>query len=401
MPSKSTKIAAEYIVLHSINHIKMTIPLIVYLDTQDYSKLYSDNSQQIQDVLRYLRDRVDSGDILIPNSYFIIAELLTSFTGEFRDDRLQRVAILKRLCGSNAFRFIDAEMSPENALSKDGYWYPKFDPWEYLKNGMSEQVTMLLNALPSRVTAKIDRRNPWPTLFKFVPQLEASISQGAKSLPVPKSFSESHLLVRYLKGEISEVVMRAETETMLTDLDVFFSFWFENEMNKNVSILHELIRTAGNPYLKLANDFISVSQKARDHLDLVNKLSRELGSASKNFKEEIRSAKNTLGDFQRLDIDFVKSFIPDKSMLDKLPKHFGDTILKYAIGVMKEGRKVHESDTGDLMHACYLPYCDIWRGDVKFSNLLIGQQVEGYQKIVRTLPELPAAIENRLRENSV
>jgi hypothetical protein len=220
----------------------MTKPLIVYLDTQDYSRLYSDQSVEMQSVYQYLCAKVDSGEILIPYSYFVIAEFLTSFSGEFRADRLKRVAILKRLCNRSAFIFINAALSSENVLSFDSHWYPDIDAWGYLKQGINEQVKSLLRSLPPSKSALVDRSNPWPALFRFFPQLPSSISQGAKLLPVPKSFSESHLLVRHLKGQVSEATMRAETEKMLADLDVFFSFWFENDMNKNVGFLHEMIR---------------------------------------------------------------------------------------------------------------------------------------------------------------
>ncbi|WP_439557270.1 hypothetical protein [Dyadobacter sp.] len=372
-------------------------PLVVYLDTHDYSKLYSDKSAEMQNIANYLFDKVDSGEIIIPYSYFIVAELLTAFTEEYRTDRLQRVGILKRLCGSNTFRFIDADSFMEGTLSDSGNWYPKFEAWEYLKKGLDEQTEHLLNSLPIGLSMKIDKKNPWPQLFRIAPQLISSISQVAKLLPVPKSFCDSHLLVRYLKGEVSEAFMRQETATILTDLNLFFTFWFENEMNKNVSLLHELIRTAGNPYLNLANDLVALSQEANNRLDQINALAQADFIAVKSLKKELKVVRSTLNNFQKLDIDFVKSFIPDKSIFDRLPQDFGDTILKYAIGVAKGPRKTIESDTGDLMHACYIPFCDVWRGDVKFCNLLIGQKVNGYQKIVRYLPDLPGVIENRLR----
>lgn len=375
----------------------MTKPLVVYLDTQDYSRLYSDGSNEIRFIFNYLCEKVDSGEIIIPYSYFIIAELLTSFTEEYRSDRLQRVAIIKRLCGCNTFRFIDADSFMGNALSDSGNWYPQFEAWEHLKRGLDEQTQHLLKSLPVGVSMKIDKRNPWPQLFRIAPQLISSISHVAKLLPVPKSFSDSHLLVRYLKGEVSEAFMKQETATILTDLNLFFTFWFENDMNKNVSLLHELIRTAGNPYLKLANDLIALSREASNRLDQINNLAQADTPAVKSLKKELKVVRSTLNNFQKLDIDFVKSFIPDESIFDRLPRDFGDTILKYAIGIAKGQRKTTESDTGDLMHACYIPFCDIWRGDVKFCNLLIGQQVNGYQKIVRYLPDLPGVIENRLR----
>jgi hypothetical protein len=156
------------------------------------------------------------------------------------------------------------------------------------------------------------------------------------------------------------------------------------------------IRAAGEPYIKLTNDFIALSHKAKAHLDTINALSQSSINFSHAVKDEIKVARTALNNFQRLDIEFVKSFLPDNSFLDKLPRHFGDTILKYATGVARDGRRVQDSDTGDLMHSCYLPYCDIWRGDVKFSNLLIAQRVEGYEKIVKLLTELPSSIEIKL-----
>jgi len=221
----------------------MTKPLIVYLDTQDYSNLYDIKSDEMQEIYNYLCDKVDKGDIVIPYSYFIIAELLTAFTDEFRDDRLLRVAIIKRLCGNNTFKFIDPGISLENVISENGQWYPKFDYWEQFKEGIEKEIDKFIESLPKKIAKKIDKKNPWPQLFKISPELAKSISKAASLLPVPKSFSESHLLVKYLKGEVEEKLIKSELEKVFSDLNIFFVLWFENKANTNVKLLHEIIRT--------------------------------------------------------------------------------------------------------------------------------------------------------------
>jgi len=155
-------------------------------------------------------------------------------------------------------------------------------------------------------------------------------------------------------------------------------------------------RTVGNPFLKLANDFIKTSQQAKNYLDLIQPILTTYDNLNIEAGKDMETVKNTLNNFQKLDLDFVKSFLPDKSILEKLPSHFINTILSYAIGNMRVNRKVQDSDTGDLMHACYLPFCDIWRGDISFCNILIAQKVDGYEKTVNRLSLLPTVIENKL-----
>jgi hypothetical protein len=42
----------------------------------------------------------------------------------------------------------------------------------------------------------------------------------------------------------------------------------------------------------------------------------------------------------------------------------------------------------------YLPHVDLWRGDKDFSNLLIKNRVNFYERVVPTLSELLDRIEN-------
>jgi hypothetical protein len=371
----------------------MAEPLIVYLDTQDYSNFYNIKDDNIRAVYDYLCNKVDKGEVIIPYSYFIIAEFITDFTEKFKEDRLKRIAIINRLCKKNTFKFLDINSLFDYPLSKDGHWYPKVDIWENIKIGIKEQEAELLKMLPKNISSELSHKNLWPQLFKLLPQLKVDILKAAKNLPVPKSFHESQLLIKYLNGEINDDIIREESEKILSDLNIFFTFWFENKSNNNVKFLHESIRLAGNSFIELAKSIIILCNNSKEYLDFINSF-----HLNKELKQDIYESKNILRKFQNLDLEFVKSFIPDILLSSKLPIHFIDTILLYAIGNMKANRKVQESDTGDLMHAFYLPYCDLWRGDIRFSNLLIDQKVDGHQKIVKHLTQLPNFIENRLTE---
>ena len=65
-------------------------------------------------------------------------------------------------------------------------------------------------------------------------------------------------------------------------------------------------------------------------------------------------------------------------------------------GLYQGGRAPKDSDGGDLFHAVHIPYCDLWRGDAYFADLVCRCMPDYRGKIVSKLTELPAAIEERV-----
>ena len=58
--------------------------------------------------------------------------------------------------------------------------------------------------------------------------------------------------------------------------------------------------------------------------------------------------------------------------------------------------EIKESDAGDILHATYLPYVDLYRTDGRFGALLSKVSIPGTVKVVPKLHQLPEAIEDRL-----
>ena len=82
------------------------MPRIIYLDTQDYIKLFNEpnagpNHQVLTDLLAY-RDR---GEIVLGFSFATILEFITRPDAANRRERVRRGQLIKDICGPNAFPY--------------------------------------------------------------------------------------------------------------------------------------------------------------------------------------------------------------------------------------------------------------------------------------------------------
>lgn len=58
----------------------------------------------------------------------------------------------------------------------------------------------------------------------------------------------------------------------------------------------------------------------------------------------------------------------------------------------RRGHRPERSSAGDMIHAWYLPHCDIWRGDRRFAHLLRTEVPEFADRIATRLSEVPAMV---------
>jgi hypothetical protein len=72
------------------------------------------------------------------------------------------------------------------------------------------------------------------------------------------------------------------------------------------------------------------------------------------------------------------------------------TLLEQTSGMHGSGHIPEHSAGGDLMHLIYLPHCDLWRGDRRFSNVVKGLSAVANTKVVARLTDLPERIERLL-----
>ncbi len=84
-----------------------------------------------------------------------------------------------------------------------------------------------------------------------------------------------------------------------------------------------------------------------------------------------------------------------------MPENFFDIQAAYINAKANPDEPMKDSDYVDMMHAMYIPYTDLWRGDKAFSHLLISQNLPLKERIVPRLTELPNRIEEKLRAHKV
>lgn len=98
-------------------------PLVIYLDTNDYSAFSSDQmNAKDAFVYDFLMRKLHEKEIVIGFSFQNLFELMQDFSPEHFQDRINRMNTIHKICGNNAFRF------PENldgdVFTNDGRWYP-------------------------------------------------------------------------------------------------------------------------------------------------------------------------------------------------------------------------------------------------------------------------------------
>ena len=100
-------------------------PVIVYLDTQDYIRLFNETdggpAHGILDQILAFRDR---GEITICYSWVIMLEFITRPTDEFREERIRRGQLVKEICGPNAFPYI-TELKHGVRFPNNGMWFSR------------------------------------------------------------------------------------------------------------------------------------------------------------------------------------------------------------------------------------------------------------------------------------
>jgi hypothetical protein len=104
-----------------------------------------------------------------------------------------------------------------------------------------------------------------------------------------------------------------------------------------------------------------------------------------------------LADFG-VDAELRAAALSDEALLRSVPfvRLWASLLPAYLLqhsGLQQSTRTARESDGGDMIHTLTLPYCDLWRGDAYFSDLVRQHAPPGSAEIVSRLEELPSAIE--------
>ena len=370
-------------------------PLRIYLDTSDYGVLYRDpKDADLQRVLDLLLSKKEAGEIEIGFSYPVLWELLQDFSEGYRADRIQRAECLKTLCGRNAYRYLP-DLKEGDALSREGHWYPDIEQpigVAALKRIWIEQFTQNRDVVRSRAHRNA-LKNPrrFRKIIRDNPQLCDLSGIDLEGFPVTDEFIRKNVFHKYMIGDITEEDADREFLKVLTDPVIFVGTWFDygGKVNPFTDDVHQTSRGLRTRLEALQKLFAETERKiaeinklqARAYKnDLPAEIIRELKESKKRLREAINLGKD----------------IKSPKLMALLDDHMLEVVTIYFESNLERPSAISDSDFADILHTAYIPHVDLWRGDSKFSRMLIRGQIAQRNKIVPTLRELPARIDQLL-----
>jgi len=396
-------------------------PLVVYLDTQDLSRfgdvLRGKADAQHEKLFADLEARKLAGDVVFPVTMPLMSELL-QYDAAHRETTFRKAEAVERLCGVHAMpattRLAAMEVASsayESGLvasaphieipSVDRLWFPSLtDTLHDLRDRMHTAARQSLEtslADPStrqRAELLLETVDWGVEIVELAPEIAAAVG-----LPTDAVLAS---VVPFVRGEISSAEASQRMLSGISKPSVFVDMYFERSGPMgDLPTWISAASTTVSRYLIAVRHHIRQSLVAKDKKQVKVLVSR-LKPAFRAISFEL--AKMSAADFELSD-EIIDAIAADAEAVSRIPSaEIASAALEaytlQILGVTTGGAKIEGSVGGDVLHAFYLPYVDLWRGDRRFSAML-RQALPRYRaRITGPLTELPKAIEARLASGS-
>lgn len=368
-------------------------PLILYLDTQDYIRLFTEaDDGPAHEILEQLLVYRDRGDIVIGYSWAIMLEFITRPTLDFREERVRRGQLVKDICGPHAFPFY-SDLKNGARFPNNGIWLTGSDgklvTAKDLRRQMEKQYLKTLAEQPGlnrRQLRKLKTKSGMRQLLRENTSIWGTKREDFKGFPVSDEFIESGIMTRFLKGRCSDA-----------ELEERFNRWFSDPAEFS-RIVYDY---ADKP--NLIDEFFGTNvKKIEEALRQVQEANRDCDDIAKN----IRGKRQELIDIgidkriaRQLTTPPKRAVLDPSDVVKKLEDHLGDGradhIGHYLVRASQKDYNFKPSDVMDIMQMCYVPDCDLFRCDKAMANLY--RDYEPFSgKLVARFTDLPARIESQL-----
>lgn len=366
----------------------------IYLDTQDFVKMYRSSEFGTSEILNYLCEKVDSGEIEIAFSAWIVSELITYSSHEYREDRIARIELVNRLSRGKAYLFPTKIRSNDRVISPEGDWLPDIDVLVKLKegiiSGLQEKFGEFFNVLKNNgeitdMTRTLLRQSITPGINQLADFTE---------FPLPPLLKSSNIFMEWVIGDVPDEDIVNEVRKFYTDLKLFRSIWFDYSGKNNY--LHDLLKDA-------ARGIIAAISSLERFVSEVENIQKVIKKSFKNSKfplsKQAGEDLEKLERYRNLDVGELKKLLLEKTpdIFKTFPEYSFPIILAYIKGRIQIGGKIKDGDYGDVLHAIYLPFVDLWRCDKACGSILITGGSPYQDRIVSDLFDLPSAIEKKLK----
>ncbi|MBR9653552.1 hypothetical protein [Thalassovita aquimarina] len=366
------------------------MPLIVYLDTQDYINLFNEpddgtNHQVLSELLEYR----DNGAIVIGFSIATIVEFITKPDITNRSERVRRGQLIKNICGANAFPNF-SDLAKGASFPNDGKWILKKDQKIISAKQFRRQMHEILieelaktEGLNRAQRRQLGRKSSMHELVRKKGSTWGRKRSDYGELPVSDEIVESRILERFMKGLCSDSEFEKRMNAWLSDPAEYSRIVYDYADHPNVIDKY---------FGKSIDDIENAVQSMQNLVSATQKLNAEmLSTRSVLIDAGIDKSKARKLTKQRS----LPEFDPDKvdaKLEELLGKGRSRHFQHYLARVMKPGYTFKRSDMMDLMQMCYAYDCDLFRCDKSMANTF--SNFEPFKgKLVGRFTELPKRID--------
>lgn len=347
-----------------------------------------------------------------------ISELI-QYQGGGRELALRKAASIERICGSWAFRYIGDIVEAEGltfAASKgiyklsslkqndfpvnaEGFWHPDLGPlFKDIEKSIDKQLNEELNTI-ANLNRSLKRKIKHQTKSNLrSPLMRQQYEEHSQKLladyPLTEKFVKENMFVKFLYKEIGYREMENELLFSLRMPSKFVTWYFEkHDGNKDLPYWMKSIGA------KFSINLENMIEKLKDNSILVEGAVRKatmvrmaeqipLNLADRLLPNIIPTLKRGGASQRQIDalmIDPERNNLPTLNLFSRIVGEY----TKDVISSHASARKIKDSDFGDIIHALYVPYCDVWRGDDYSAELVTRACRGGSTRIVRKLQNLP------------
>lgn len=374
-------------------------PPIVYLDTQDYIRFENEIKKQgTSGTCDYFVSARKAGKVAIGYSETLIFEYITPPNDPMsRENRRFRGALMKSVCGFNAFPFM-TDYVEGATFPNDGRWVPRIwgrdlpDHKAIKRDALKEQLVKSQISTNRAMRRKFLKRSHIKS--QVLPATELSMANSFKGGKSPIDVLMGVYYKQYLTGKINEVQLTRNLAGWMSDPERFAAIWYD-------------FGERGKPLDEFFADFISDLSKCVDALiDLLltyPSLRAELIQKRREIEKsarELNLSKEALSGLVGTDrVPSVEKLL--SSMLagiqDPLDGRF-EHIKHYALKRAKGVGRVEPNDRGDLLHMIHAYSCDFFRCDKEMCGLF-SDFAPFSGRLIRRLDDLPSKIDAWWRDN--
>lgn len=420
----------------------MQKPIQIYLDSSDLSALSDTDRYQrepdLEATRRKLEQYVELGDISIRLSFVHIIEMIHRDSSS-KQKALERAEFAKSISNDNYFYYpqelyirdalhylniqspsIDNLPFPEYAFAGKGGWLPEFNDLDInIEREVRDSIqnTLKETALPRQNRKAIEKqlikkgKLTTQSIELISKEQENGLNERlSKQYPLTDRFWTEDLFFKYAMGKIPLQTIREELRLGMCD-PVNLIGWIVDSTNSGRGLPNWLQKLGASTILKIYD--------LREKVQTLWELGRKAGYTDEQIKAK---AKSAVPKFEGLRLGVLNSeYTSNKKRLNSLGvKHslWKSEILTSKVGALpafdcytsalyiylaedgtsiQRPRELLPSDAGDITHATYLPYVDIYRTDRHMAHRLRNLGTQYSTTIVKQLSKLPDTIDTMLR----